>query len=251
METNMSLLDHGFVFLIAIAYPVAGLVSFRRLLRRVAAGEPVNRSQLYRNTFIGHWVCFFAGMAIWAAQARPWDELGLGLTIDLWFGVAALLTVLGIVALVLQLRQVSGATREEIGSLKKHFGDLAVLIPQNRRELARWYGLSTTAGIVEEVLWRGYLIWYLNQVMPLWAAVLVSTVAFGLAHAYQGPRHLPQIMLLAAALAGLYLLSGSVWLSIILHAAVDILQGRLGHAVSTRSSTDNTLQQETAPGRDF
>lgn len=239
METNVSLLDHGFVFLMAVVYPVAGLVSFRRLLRRVAAGETVNRSQLYRNTFIGHWLVFVAGMAIWAGAARPWADLGLGLTIDLWFGVAALLTVLGIAALVLQLRHVSTASQEQIESLKKRFGAITVLIPQNGNELVRWYGLSTTAGIVEEILWRGYLIWYLDQFMPLWAAVLVSTVAFGLAHAYQGAAHIPQVILLAAAFAGLYLLSGSVWLPIILHAAVDILQGRLGHDVAARSTIGN------------
>lgn len=235
----MTLFDHGFACLIAVAYPVAGLVGFRRLLRRVAAGHPVNRSQLYRNTLAGHWILFFALMMIWSAAGRPWSAIGLCLDADRWFGVAVLLTVLGIATLVMQLRYVNAASQERIDSVRERFGNIGILIPRNGNELVRFYGLSVTAGIVEETLWRGYLIWYLGEFMPLWAAVLASTVGFGLAHAYQGPRHLPQITLLSAAFASLYLLSGSLWLSIILHAAVDILQGRLGHDVYRRSTASD------------
>ena len=242
----MTLFDHGFVFLIAIVYPIAGLVGFRRLLRRAAAGATVNRIHLYRNTLIGHWILALACIAIWSGADRPWSGIGLGLDIDPWFGGAALLTLLGIAGLVVQLRYVRSASQENVDALQKRFGNIEILIPRNGNELVRFYGLSVTAGIVEELLWRGYLIWYLGGFMSLWAAILVSTVGFGLAHAYQGPRHIPQVILLSAAFASLYLLSGSVWLPMILHAAVDILQGRLGHDVFNRSTPGNTRLQHAA-----
>ncbi len=238
----MTFLDHGLVFIIAIVYPIAGLLGFRRLLRRVAAGEKVNRTQLYRNTVISHWTLLFMCMAMWANMARPWSAIGLGLELDLWFAVGAVLTMLGIGALVMQIRQVNEATADDLKSIRDRFGNLAVIIPQNGNELARFYGLSVTAGIVEEILWRGFLIWYLNQFMPLWGAALVSTIGFALAHAYQGLKHLPQITAVGAAFALLYLLSGSIWLSIILHAAVDILQGRLGYDVIYRSVIGSELR---------
>ena len=231
----MTLFDHGFVTLITIVYPIASFFGFRRLLRRIAAGEPVNRSQLYRNTFIGHWTLFFMCMAMWAGEARPWSALGLGLELDLRFGLGVVMTVLGIVVLLAQIRQVKSATHEELCGLRKQLGNLSVIVPQNGNELARFYGLSITAGIVEEILWRGFLIWYLSQFMPLWAAAVVSTIGFGLAHAYQGIVHLPQVTAVGAAFAGLYLLTGSIWLPIILHAAVDILQGRMTYDVMYRS----------------
>lgn len=234
-ETNMTLLDHGLVVLITLIYPVAGLIGFRRLLRRVAAGASFNRSQLYRHTIMGHWMLFFVCMAIWLGAARPWPALGFGLQLDLWFALAATLTLLGIAVLVQQIRQVNSATQEDIAGIRARFGSLSILIPQNGNELARFYGLSFTAGIVEEVLWRGYLIWYLSQFMPMWGAVLVSTLGFGLAHAYQGLSHLPQITVVGAVFAALYVISGSIWLPIILHAAVDILQGRLAYDVIYRS----------------
>ena len=233
----MTLLDHGLVFIIAIVYPIAGFIGFRRLLRRVAAGESVNRSQLYRNTIIGHWTLLFMCLALWAGAAGPWSALGLGLQLDLRFALGVVLTVLGIVVLLMQLRQVNNATQEEISGFRKRFGKLSIIIPHNGNELARFYGLSITADIVEEILWRGFLIWYLNQFMPLWAAALVSVIGFGLAHAYQGIANLPQVTAVGAAFTGLYLLTGSIWLPVILHAAVDILQGRLAYDVIYRSLT--------------
>ena len=225
------LLDHGLVFIIAIVYPIAGLFGFRRLLRRVAAGESVNRSELYRNPMVGHWTLLLICMAIWAGAARPWSALGLGLQLDPRFAIAAILTVLGIVVLLMQVREVKSATQKQLDRIRKRFGKLSLIIPQNGNELARFYGLSITAGIVEEILWRGFLIWYLSQFMPLWGAALVSIIGFGLAHAYQGVANLPPVIAVGAVFTGLYLLTGSIWLPVILHAAVDILQGRLAYDV--------------------
>ncbi len=232
----MTLFDHAFVFVIAIVYPVAGFIGFHRLLKRVAAGEPVKRLELYRNTLIGHWSLFFIFIAIWIYTAREWSAVGLEFDPDLWTGIGAVLTVLAIIVLLLQIRQVQSATQEEIDKLSKRFGKLAIIIPRNGAELAGFYGLAVTAGVVEEILWRGFMIWYLNQFMPLWAAALISTIGFGLAHAYQGAANLPQITAVSAVMTALYLLSGSIWLPMILHAAVDILQGRLGYDVMYRSS---------------
>lgn len=242
----MTLLDHGFVFIIAVLYPIVGFVGFRRLLRRVAAGEKVNRSQLYRNTFIGHWILFFMWLALWANSARPWSTVGLGLDLNLWFAVGTVLTVLGIIALVMQNRQVKAATPEELAGIRKRLGNVSIIIPQNGNELARFYGLSITAGIVEEILWRGFLIWYFSLFMPLWAAALLSTIGFGLAHAYQGLAQLPHITAVSAAFAVLYLVSGSIWLPIVLHAAVDILQGRMAYEVMYRSTIDGAVPQASA-----
>ena len=244
----MNLFDHTFIFVIAIVYPIVSFISFRRLLKRVAAGERVDRSELYRNTMFSHWTLFFVGMAIWAFAARPWPAMGFGLQLDLWFAVATVLTILGVVALVIQLRKVNAAPQDELGKYRAQFGDLSIMLPRNGNELARFYGLSITAGIVEEVLWRGFLIWYLSQFMPLWGAALVSAIAFGLAHAYQGLVHLPPLIMAGLVFSALFVISGSLWLPIIMHAAVDILQGRLAYGVMHRSAMGGNSPPDDANG---
>ena len=98
------------------------------------------------------------------------------------------------------------------------------LFPHGRMESALWIVMSVTAGICEEVLFRGYLQ---RQFMALTKSavfgIFLSAVAFGLAHAYQGLRHVVQIALLGAMLGALAWWRKSVRPGMISHAAQDIL----------------------------
>lgn len=234
----MTLFDHLYVFLLAIAYPVAGYLSFRRLLGRIAAGDKIERAKLYGATMIGHWLLLALALLLWLTQQRDWPSLGFGLRIDGWWLLAAAVTLAAIVLLVLQVRLVAATGAAALRKIRAQFGKLDFFLPRNGNELGRFYALSLTAGVVEEILWRGFLIWYLGQWLPLWLAALISTLGFGIAHAYQGFANVPKITLVGAALAGLYLLSGSIWLSIVLHAAVDMLQGRMAYEIVQRTPGD-------------
>ena len=243
----MVLADHLFVLVLAVLYPVAGYFGFRRLLRQIAAGAPVDRTRLYRMTIAGHAVLFGVALAICAVSGRRWSALGLGFAADGAFLAGALVTGAVIALLWRQLRRVSSAGAAEISRLRQGLGTLEAIIPHNAAELRRFHTLSITAGIVEELLWRGYLIWYLAAFMPLLAAASLSAIGFGAAHAYQGIANLPRITFVGFALAALYLLCGSLWLPMILHAAVDILQGRLAFAVVTGAGARTVTASRRLP----
>ena len=235
----MTLLDHIFVLVFAVIYPIAGFIGFRRLLAKIAAGMAVNRNHLYLNTITWHWILFALGLIAWANSGRPWVVLGFNFELNVQFLFAAALTIAGIAFLVAQVRRVASAPQQDLDRVKSGFGALFLLVPRNGRELARFNVLSVTAGIVEETLWRGFLIWYLGQFMPVWAAAIISATGFGVAHGYQGLANIPRITLVGTVFAGLFVLTGSLWLPIILHAAVDLLQGRLAYDVLTRIGTED------------
>ena len=100
-----------------------------------------------------------------------------------------------------------------------------MFLPHTNRELRSFYGVSITAGIVEEIVYRGFVLWYLALVMPLWAAVVVSSVAFGLGHSYQGTSGVARVTAVGLAFGVFYVFTGSIWLPILAHAIVDVLQG--------------------------
>jgi len=63
------------------------------------------------------------------------------------------------------------------------------LLPHGGLEMTLWVALSVSAGICEEALYRGYLqrqFIALTKNVP--AGILLSGVAFGLVHSYQGLR---------------------------------------------------------------
>ena len=238
----MTLPDHLLFIVTVVAYPIYGYFSFRKLLQRVASGESIDRSQLFNHTMIGHWIIFGVTMAIWLGTARPWPDLGLHADVGTGFILGLVLSVVAIGFLVVQLRGVRTASREELDRFRDQIGSLDVLIPRNGNELGRWYAVSLTAGIVEEIVWRGFLMWYSVQFMPLWAAAVFNAVVFGLGHSYQGISNIPKVTLAGAAFVGLYLLTGSLWLPIVLHAAADAIQGKTMYEVFRRDNDNGSVR---------
>src|SRR5688572_6161215 len=103
---------------------------------------------------------------------------------------------------------------------------LKELLPRTANEKGAFAVLSLTAGIGEEVVFRGYA---LAALLPFlgggWGAALFTSVVFGLLHAYQGPLGMARTTLLGFLLAASVLISGSLWPAITAHVALDLLGG--------------------------
>ena len=115
--------------------------------------------------------------------------------------------------------------------MRAEFRSLRAMLPDNDRE-TRWFnGLSVTAGICEEIIYRGFLIAYFTAFTGLIPALLLSSFVFGLAHAYQGWRGIVKVSVVGLAMGGVYLLTGSLWAPIVLHAVLDVTSGIIGRRV--------------------
>lgn len=100
------------------------------------------------------------------------------------------------------------------------------LLPRTVREKRLFVVLSLAAGFGEEVAYRGYaLAILLLLVAEPWLALLVSSVSFGVLHAYQGSVGIVRTALMGIVLGVPVLLTGSLWPSIVAHAMVDLFAG--------------------------
>jgi membrane protease YdiL (CAAX protease family) len=224
-------LDHLFVAIFALAVPIAGFKGYRKSTAKLHSGE-ISRIAAYMQTIRMQWWLALMAAVLWLVQGRSWAELGYRFSLDGGFMLAAALVVLVIIFFAMQLRGIRSADTETRDKLTREFKPVRDLMPQSGAELRAYYWLSLTAGIVEEMLWRGFLILYLSHFMPVWAAAIVSGILFGLAHAYQGLASLPKLCAAGLLLSGLFLLSGSLWLPMVLHVIVDALQGRAAFDLS-------------------
>lgn len=217
--------DHALVLALLVAIPVEGVFAYRSLRARLERGNPDARVASYRRGIVLLWGLAGLVAADWVGLGRGSAELGLAAPDGIlgWGVLAAALAFA--VFQVRGLRTMVGdpAERER---LRERLGHLGPMLPTDDREL-RWFSaLSVTAGVTEELVYRGFLIAYLAAWVGVWPAVLLSSVVFGLGHAYQGGTGpMLQTGTIGLVLATVYVLGGSLWAPMILHAVVDLTSG--------------------------
>jgi membrane protease YdiL (CAAX protease family) len=223
----MALVDHLMLFVLFVVQPVYGAVAYRRYVARIEAGASPDILQQYRVTMLVEWLAFAALMVAWLALGRHVAALGFVMPGGTGFYVGLLLLAAMTGYLVFAWRKAAAATPAERAKVRASLGTLRYFMPQDRRTYGTFIRLSITAGIVEEALYRGFVFWYLAQFMPAWAVVVVSALAFGAGHSYQGVSGMIRVTLVGVAFGGYYLLTGSIWLPMLAHALLDILQGAM------------------------
>jgi membrane protease YdiL (CAAX protease family) len=136
------------------------------------------------------------------------------------WGFAIAVAVGSLLQVVLVRR--TAAAREKILRAFQRFAFILPVTPEERA----WFALvSVTAGICEEILYRGFLIRYLSNGpwhAGLWIALAIASISFGLAHGYQGLSGMIGTAVVGAVMAVLFVASGSLWLPMVLHAIIDL-----------------------------
>jgi membrane protease YdiL (CAAX protease family) len=241
----MLIVDHIFVLLLFVVLPTYGVFETRLYDARAEAGQHFNRIRFYRQTALLEWAFLAALAGAWITYGRPLETLGLVIPggAGFWGGAALLMLFAGF--LLRSWRSAKNATATDKDRQVEALGKLLRYLPRTESELRSFVGLSLTAGIVEEIVYRGFVLWYLGHFVPLWAAVAVSSIAFGLAHSYQGVNGALRCGLTGLAFALFYVVTGSIWLPIIAHALLDVATGAALYEI-LREQEATAKEQPTA-----
>lgn len=200
--------------------PLWGKSVHRRLVRR-REEDPAALIRTFRLTIGTQWVWMaLVLLAVAVAPALPARDLGVRppRADPLVFALVGVLA-LSVLASVFLRR--SAARR---GAPAPVPDNIAVLLPRTTAERRYAAAVAVTAGVCEEVLYRGFFIAAGTGPahLPLVAAAAVSVAAFALAHAYQGVRQVLTIAVLAFVFTVLYLRSGSLLLPVLVHVLIDL-----------------------------
>jgi membrane protease YdiL (CAAX protease family) len=176
------------------------------------------RLGLYLSAVFSQWLLTVVGLGVVYLIARKVYVQGFAampLTFILEWGAGIAVPALLALSMVILC--------EQRGWLPRESGLVYLLIPETPREKF-WAVLiiSPTAAFCEEFLFRGYLLTQLHDWLHslLWAWV-VSSVAFGLAHFYQGWSGIIRAGLLGALLAYPVVHWGSLYPAMLAHWMID------------------------------
>ena len=199
-----------------LAVPWLGCLSHRNAQRRMRAGDPLAKLSRYRRILIVQVVTISVVCSLWLFGGIPGARLGLCVPRPWWLSAGLALVIVGFHAWSgVRLRRKAIGIREKMGTRR------GALLPESLVEL-RWFAaVSIIGGISEELLFRGFLFYYLSVYVPHinnLEKILLTSLLFGIAHLYQGWRGVAASGVSGVILAGLYVLGGGLLLPIVFHA---------------------------------
>jgi membrane protease YdiL (CAAX protease family) len=220
---------------LVVGEPLVGHVLHRRFEGRLGT-DPGARRSFYVRLLILEWGLSLLALVVWlSAPGVDAGQVGLRWP-QQWPGpVTGLVVLLVLLFVVVSTRALRGGALLEVAEPVRRGGEgrhaepaahaTLALLPRTAGERRLFTVVGVTAGVCEEWLYRGFFLAVVAALaggLPTGLLVVVAAVAFGLAHAYQGPVGILTTGLLGGVMAALYLQTGSLLLPVLLHAAIDL-----------------------------
>lgn len=217
---------------------------YRQLKQAIANGDAQALTRVYKRAVVFEWVSavlallalgfdwdklnpkFLALDDSWVIQriARAGGAFNRGALAGIFFGVALGTVVFVIARLRSNRRDATPALAAPARWWHKLFPDFSALIPVTTQERFLWAAVAISAGICEELVFRGWLLSTLHGLFSLQgtAVIVIAATVFGLAHAYQGITGMILTAFAGALFCGLYVATGSLLAPILLHVLIDL-----------------------------
>jgi membrane protease YdiL (CAAX protease family) len=212
----------AFVVELIFFQPFAGRRRYRRLKAELATNQEA-RLRHYRRGIVGEWLA--AGLVVVIGLLAGRDPGSIGLRAGSDAGAAAndVVAVAVILAASAVIFRFGGSNIRAL--LRRQARGFLELLPRSRRERLTFAALAITAGVCEEIVFRGFGIAYVRWLWPAASRpfiIAVTAAAFGVAHLYQGTRGVLLTGIVGAYLAWLTLSTGSLLPAIAVHALIDL-----------------------------
>ncbi|GIE86180.1 CPBP family intramembrane glutamic endopeptidase [Actinoplanes regularis] len=216
------------LILMLLADAILGAVRARSVLAALAAA-PANRVRFYRRALAVGWVRAAMATLVALIAGLSLTEIGMsgpgggptGGAPNGWLLAWSAAILIGVSTGVGAVR-IRRAMRA--GRVFPKRARIAPLIPRTTGERRYAAALSVTAGITEEIVFRGALIALGIEVfhLPVPVIAALSLVLFAAFHAYQGRAGVLNAGVLGLWFTGLTLLAGSILPAIVLHIVFDL-----------------------------
>jgi membrane protease YdiL (CAAX protease family) len=227
MRVSLGVADHALIAIMVLVSLGEAWWYWPRIVRSLADRVPGTRMRAYRNLIVFEWALAAAVVAIWVTHHRAWADLhvGVGRPFPTFVGAALLA---GYLAFVLVRIRALLSNPERLLRFATRRTNVDPLSPRTLDEQRRFAVLSVSAGLCEEFFNRGFALWYFTSLAGPVAGFALAAALFGFGHLYLGRMHVVRTAIVGAVFGFLVIGTGSLWLAIVLHAAMDLIGGAVG-----------------------
>jgi|GEM_PF-480546 len=235
---TLQTMDIVLMLFVAVAMPLIAIIS-EKYYGSDTLKNPKFKAMSFKATMLMLWVPTIALLWFWLSEGRPLSLVGLGFEAGWWsYGtVIASLLIIGFYCREFFKIKNDPVEEQKVRDQLTETPALQDMMPNNKAEVKLMGLTALTAGITEEILYRGFLIWGFMFYTNIWVAGLLSLFIFTVAHLYQKTwDNLIRVASLGALMTALTIASGSLYPAIAVHIFVDLVATAVGrhlHLVDT------------------
>lgn len=217
--------------------PIVGYISFQKFRVTVKKNKEA-RSNYYKFIMIGLWIPTIFILLLVIFTELNLNHIGITLPIINTDTLGPLSTYVVLIVALFYLciilyyfvgYYMSDKIRDQLMQAKEKElskEGFSEIIPITKKEKKLWNYVSLTAGITEEIIYRGFLIFAFSYIFPnysIWFIILFASLLFGFAHTYQGLSGVVKTTIVGALFSMLYIGLNSILPIIIFHFLIDLV----------------------------
>jgi uncharacterized protein len=241
--------DHALFFLTAVVIPFISVMA-RPLPDSISEESsdyqilPPKKHLYYQNGLVLV-IGALLVLTTWNAADRKWSALGFD-----WIQMNTVVVFSVVILCAFYLVDLFQSIYQKEATQEK-LKDLQQILPLNWNEYRHYIFLAMAAGICEEIIFRGFLINYLNTLLvdldySTVYAIAIPAVTFGLSHWYQGKAAVLKIMFISLLFGVIFVWSGSLYLIMAIHVAIDLISGMSGMWINKNPQDNDGIPSDNA-----
>ncbi|GAB5522149.1 MAG: hypothetical protein Roseis2KO_00210 [Roseivirga sp.] len=210
-----------------VLFPLYALITARKTQAYLQA-NPQLLIQTYKSIMVMQWAMCLPVLILLSLKETGLASIGLHFLTN----PLSVVSLVAAVFLGYQLVRILPYAEKRLVRTKKKLKAVLYILPKNRQE-HKWSTIvSITAGVCEEVLFRGLFYELLAPYMLPLYAILIVNLMFGLGHAGTQLKNMLSTMGLGLLWSLTYYFTGSLWAPILMHILVDFYSLTLGLKVN-------------------
>ncbi|EID44022.1 CPBP family intramembrane glutamic endopeptidase [Parageobacillus thermoglucosidasius] len=206
--------------LLSIMYPILDYFWMKKINNDK---ERLNKKKMYVQIIFIQWVTVGIIALYWLMTHRDFQDLGFITHLEaikdfLSFLVGFLFVLIINFIIIMNVKSIKEKLYQQLEVIE-------FMLPEDFKERMLFVLVALTAGFCEEVMFRGFMFYYLKELpfhIPLFMIAIITSIIFGTAHLYQGWKNVIGTGLMGFSFACLYIYFGTIWAPIIVHTIIDL-----------------------------
>ncbi len=204
--------------LVGLVVPIYSMLGNGEKIKELISESPELKISMYVQSIIFQWIMVGLILLSLFYNGDSVDKIGL----DFLNEPLMVLGLFGGGLLSLWVFDNYDIPKLDLEKFKRDNKDVMYLIPTNQKEHNWAVAISFTAGICEEIIFRGFTFWQLSQFLPIIPSILIVNLLFALSHFATKMKNMVFAFLFGIFWSITFIYTGSLWLAMLMHIIIDL-----------------------------